>query len=98
MADKKQRTTGENRFNFGLGVVLGTLISMPVAAWLSPRSGPERRAAWWRAVAGVFGQPLTQAQRQVQRLRGESVSDAIAEGRALAARQSGAENSARSDG
>lgn len=88
--------TGRNQnstFSFVSGLIAGLIISAPIAAWLSPRSGPERRKTITqqgiiirRKVADSLRKPVEQVQEQLGQLKGISVEDALAEGKAIAAR------------
>ncbi|MBP8973282.1 MAG: hypothetical protein KBH93_05350 [Anaerolineae bacterium] len=79
---------------FVAGLIVGFVVSVPVVAWLSPRSGAETREAlvqrgWLirrRAGETVRG-PLEQVQQQLEQIKGESLEDALAEGKAIAARR-----------
>jgi gas vesicle protein len=77
--------------NFITGLIVGFFVSLPVAAWLSPRSGPEARDAIRqqgrivrRQAAEVIRKPVEGLQEKVEQIKGESVDDALAEGKALA--------------
>lgn len=83
MAKDKQHNTGAV-IN---GLMLGLLVSAPIVAWLSPKSGPERRETLLRSVSNIARKPLAQVQQQVDRIKGESLTDALDEGRSLAARR-----------
>lgn len=78
--------------SFVTGLLVGFVVSAPVVAWLSPRSGPERRSALnqqttiiRRKVADTLRKPVEQVQEQIENLKGDSVADSLAEGRAIAA-------------
>ncbi len=88
MSDRNEGDTT----SFVTGLLVGLVVSAPVVAWLSPRSGPERRSALTqqttiirRKVADTLRKPVEQAQEQIEKLKGDSVEDALAEGRAIAA-------------
>jgi len=75
-----QSEQGEETFNFIAGLILGVILSAPVAAWLSPRSGPEVRQSIVqrgrivrRRVGQTIRKPLELAQDQITQLRGDSV-------------------------
>ena len=91
MADR--RDTGET-FGFVAGLMAGFLLSAPIAAWLAPRSGTEVRHTITqqgmiirRRVEGTVRRPVAQMQQQIAGLRGESIEDALEEGKALAAQR-----------
>ena len=84
-----ENDTGELS-SFITGIIMGFLASVPVAAWLSPRSGEEaRRSIRQRGVMirRKAEQTVRKPLEQVERLRGESLDDAIAEGKAIAAQK-----------
>ncbi|MBI5960692.1 MAG: hypothetical protein HY866_18280 [Chloroflexi bacterium] len=85
---------GDETFNFVAGLILGFIMSAPIAAWLSPHSGPEVRHSIVqrgrivrRRVEQTIRKPLELAQDQITQLRGDSVQDALDEGKAIAAQQ-----------
>jgi gas vesicle protein len=85
-----QNRRGAEAFSFIGGLILGFIVSAPVAAWLSPRSGEETRHEITqrgliirRRVGQTIRRPLEQVQEQ---LRGDSVQEALEEGKAIAAR------------
>lgn len=85
---------GSGAVEFVSGLIVGFVISAPVVAWLSPRSGEETRQAIVqrgllirRRVGETVRGPLEQVQQQLEQIKGESVSDALAEGRAIAAQR-----------
>lgn len=89
MTERNQNST----ISFVSGLIAGFIISAPVAAWLSPRSGPERREMITqrgvivrRKVADSLRKPVEQVQEQLEQLKGISVEDALAEGKAIASR------------
>jgi gas vesicle protein len=89
MAQHRGQNGGE-AFSFIGGLILGFIVSAPVAAWLSPRSGEETRQGITqrgiiirRRVGQTIRKPLTQVQEQ---LKGDSVQEALEEGRTIAAR------------
>lgn len=89
MAERNQDYT----VSFVSGLIAGLIISAPVAAWLSPRSGAERRRTITqqgliirRKVADSLRKPVEQVQEQLEQLKGISVEDALAEGKAIASR------------
>ncbi len=91
MADR--RDTGET-FGFVAGLMAGFLLSAPIAAWLAPRSGAQVRETITqrgmiirRRVGGTVRRPVEQVQQQIASMRGESIEDALDEGRALAAQR-----------
>ena len=90
MADSNENDT----LSFFGGLILGFIVSVPVVAWLSPRSGVETRHALShsgiiirRKVADSIRKPVEQIQQQIQQVRSESVEDALAEGKALASQR-----------
>ena len=90
MAEQKDSGT----FSFVTGMIVGLLVSAPAVAWLSPRSGAENREAITqqgiiirRKVADTLRKPVEQVQEQIQQLKGDSVSDAIEEGKAIASQR-----------
>jgi gas vesicle protein len=85
---------GDEGFNFIIGLIVGVIVSAPVAAWLSPRSGVEMRQGIVqrglivrRRVGKTIRKPLEAAQDQIASLRGDSVEAALEEGKAIAAQQ-----------
>lgn len=87
----KTNDNGGGTMSFVGGLILGFIISTPVVAWLSPRSGEENREAITqqglvirRKVADTLRKPVEQVQEQIDQLKGDSVDDALAEGRAIA--------------
>ncbi|MBN1563419.1 MAG: YtxH domain-containing protein [Anaerolineae bacterium] len=97
----QQKTSSDESFSFITGLIAGFIISAPLAAWLSPRSGAETRQTITqqgtiirRRVGETIRQPVERVQAQVshvqaqlEQLKGDSVDDALAEGKAIAARQ-----------
>ena len=83
-------------FSFMSGLVFGLIVSAPVAAWLSPRSGEEARHGIVqrgmiirRRVGETIRKPIQQVQDQ---LKGDSLQEALDEGKTIAARrQSGSQ-------
>lgn len=131
MAKRKQENTGETS-TFISGLILGLLVSAPVAVWLSPRNGSETRqeirqrgfiirrkvgqtvrkpieavqegaeqiGAQVGQIPGKVSQQVGQIQDKVEQqidqlqekvgqIKGESVEDALAEGKAIAAQRTG---------
>ena len=85
---------GSGTVEFVAGLIVGFVVSAPVVAWLSPRSGEETRQAIVqqgllirRRVGETVRRPLEQVQQQLEQIKGESVSSALAEGRAIAAQR-----------
>jgi len=81
-------------FSFVTGLIVGLVVSAPVVAWMSPRSGGELRRGivqrgviLRRRVGESLRKPLEQVQDQLEQLKGESIQAALEEGRALAARK-----------
>jgi gas vesicle protein len=93
MAQHKGQSGGET-FSFVGGLILGFIVSAPIVAWLSPRSGEETRRDITqrgmiirRRVRQTVRKPLEQVQQQ---LKGDSIQEALEEGKTIAARlQSG---------
>jgi len=92
MARNKQQSEGET-FSFISGLLLGIIIGAPIAAWMSPRSGEETRQEISqrgmiirRRIGETIRKPIEQVQGQ---LRGDSVQEALDEGKSIAARRSG---------
>jgi gas vesicle protein len=87
------KSDGET-FSFFSGLIVGLVVSVPVAAWLSPRSGEEARHGIVqrgmiirRRVGETMRKPIQQVQDQ---LKGDSLQEALDEGKTIAARhQSG---------
>jgi gas vesicle protein len=87
------KSDGET-FSFFSGLIVGLVVSAPVAAWLSPRSGEEARHGIVqrgmivrRRVGATIRKPIQQVQDQ---LKGDSLQEALDEGKTIAARlQSG---------
>lgn len=116
MAKRKKDNSGEMSTFIG-GLVMGLIISAPIAAWLSPRSGTETRqeirqrgfiirrkvgqtvrkpidavqegaeqiGAQVGQLQDKVGQQIDQLQEKVGQIKGESVEDALAAGKAIAA-------------
>ena len=89
MADNNSGT-----FSFVSGLILGFIVSTPVVAWLAPRSGQETREVITqrgvvirRKVVDTLRKPVEQVQGQLEQIKGDSVDDALAEGKALAAQR-----------
>ncbi|NDJ75708.1 MAG: YtxH domain-containing protein [Chloroflexi bacterium] len=81
--------------SYNRGFVMGLLISAPLAVWFAPRSGEETRQSLlrpWTLLQGQAGRLQQQAGR-LGKLRGESVEDAIAEGKAIAAQRQAEQSS-----
>ena len=89
MASERQ---GVGAVEFVAGLIVGFAVSAPLVAWLSPRSGAERREAVVqrgllirRHVGETVRGPLEQVQQQLEQIKGESLEDALEEGKAIAA-------------
>ena len=80
MASKKR---GTGSFIFGL--IAGLAVSVPVAIWRSPRSGPETREAIRQQGVLLTRRAGETVLKPIEQLRGDSVADALEEGRAIAA-------------
>ncbi|MCZ7538476.1 MAG: hypothetical protein M5U29_00825 [Anaerolineae bacterium] len=85
---------GVGTVEFVAGLIVGFVISAPLVAWLSPRSGEETRQAIVqrgllirRRVGETVRGPLEQVQQQLEQIKGESLEDALAEGKTIAARR-----------
>jgi gas vesicle protein len=83
------KSEGET-FSFFSGLVVGLVVSAPIAAWLSPRSGEEARhnivqrgMIIRRRVGETIRKPIQQVQDQ---LKGDSLQEALDEGKSIAAR------------
>jgi gas vesicle protein len=89
-----QQKSGDGAsFSFITGLIAGFIISAPIAVWLSPRSGEETREAITqqgtiirRKVGQTIRQPVELVQSQLDHLKGDSVDEALEEGKAIAAR------------
>jgi gas vesicle protein len=88
-------------FSFIAGLIVGVFISAPIAAWLSPRSGLETRESIRqqgviirKKAAEAVLKPVEQLQETIEHIKGDSVDDAIEEGKALAAQRAAARLSA----
>ena len=91
MASEQQ---GVGTVEFVAGLIIGFVVSAPVVAWLSPRSGAETRQAVVQRgllirhrVGETVRGPLEQVQQQLEQIKGESLEDALEEGKAIAARR-----------
>jgi hypothetical protein len=85
-----RKRDGGEAASYMSGLILGFVISAPLAAWLSPRSGADlRKTITQRGVIirRTLQKPVEQVQGRLEQLRGDSVEDALNEGRAIAARQ-----------
>jgi gas vesicle protein len=74
--------------------MVGFIVSVPVAAWMSPRSGSELRRTVVqrglivrRQVGQSIRKPLERVQDQIEQLRSDSVETSLDEGKSIAARQ-----------
>jgi len=90
---KQREREGVVRSYLG-GLLAGLLISAPIAAWLSPRSGAatreqivQRGVILRRKASDTVRKPIEQVQEKIEDLRGESVEESLAEGRSLAAQR-----------
>jgi gas vesicle protein len=93
MAQRAHRDEGE-AFSFFAGLIVGFIVSAPLAAWLSPRSGSETRRSIVqrgtvvrRRVGETLRKPVEQVQEQFEQLKGDSVEEALEEGKAIAAQK-----------
>ncbi len=76
------------------GLIVGFMVSVPLIAWLSPRSAVEMRQQLTqrgivirRQVTQTLRKPVEQVQEQLAHLKGSAVEEALEEGRTLAARR-----------
>lgn len=90
----QQNTRAGESFSFITGLIFGFVVSAPIAAWLSPRSGEETRQQITqqgtiirRRVGQTLRQPVELVQSQLEQLKGDSVEMALAEGKSIAAEQ-----------
>lgn len=88
-----ERERPEGAVEFLAGLIVGLAISLPAVAWLAPRGTDylrdvvvQRGLLVRRRVGQAVRRPLQQVEQQLERVRGESVEEALAEGRAIAAR------------
>jgi gas vesicle protein len=93
MAQQKHNSSGET-FSFVTGLIVGFIVSAPVVAWLSPRSGSDTRRSIVqrgtvirRRVGETLRKPVEQVQEQLEQLKGDSVEEALEEGKAIAAQK-----------
>lgn len=93
----QQNTGAGESFSFITGLIVGFVLSAPIAAWLSPRSGEETRQQITqqgtiirRRVGQTLRQPVERVQSQLEQLRGDSVDEALAEGKSIAVQQQAA--------
>jgi gas vesicle protein len=88
-----ERRKGDGEaFSFIGGLIVGFIVSAPVAAWLSPRAGGETRRTIVqqgviirRRVGDTLRRPVELAQEQLEQLKRESVEAALGEGKTIAA-------------
>jgi len=85
---------GNEAASFIGGLILGLLVSAPVAAWMSPRSGSDLRKGVTEGITQrgmiirrTLRKPVEKVQEQLEQLRGDSVDEALEEGRAIAAQR-----------
>jgi len=93
MSQRRSGSEGE-AVGFLTGLVVGFIVSVPVAAWMSPRSGSELRRTMVqrglivrRQVGQSIRKPLERVQEQLDQLRSDSVATALDEGKSIAAQQ-----------
>ena len=100
-----KRSSGEGSSFVG-GIILGLIVGAPIAAWLSPRSGRETRlkirqgGTQIAAKAGEIARTPVELAEQVQekvgqlqdKVKGESIDDALAEGKSIAAERATHQN------
>jgi gas vesicle protein len=84
------KSSNGETFSFVSGLVFGLMVSAPIAAWLSPRSGEETRQSITqrgmiirRRVGETIRRPIQQVQDQ---FKGDSLQEALDEGKSIAAR------------
>ncbi|MGQ9848976.1 MAG: hypothetical protein ACUVSU_02890 [Aggregatilineaceae bacterium] len=84
----------EGTLEFVAGLIVGLAISIPAVAWLAPRGTGrlremvvQRGLLVRRRVGDAVRRPLEQVQQQLESIKGESLEEALAEGRAIAARR-----------
>ncbi len=89
-----EQERAEGTVEFFAGLLVGLAISLPAVAWLAPRGTDslrevvvQRGLIIRRRVGEAVRRPLAQVEQQLERVRGESVDEALAEGRAIAARR-----------
>lgn len=97
---RRKSDQGGEMLNFIGGLLFGFIISAPIVAWLSPRSGSETRREIRqqgiiirRKAQQAVRKPIEQVQEQIEQLqakagqlKGESIEEALQEGRSIAAR------------
>jgi len=66
--------------SFSRGMFIGLLIGGAIGLWKAPYSGAETRSRMWR----FFSRTSDEAAETARRLQGETVEDAIEQGRAIA--------------
>ncbi len=74
------------------GLIVGFMVSVPLVAWLAPRSAVEMRQQLTqrgvvirRQVVQTLRKPVEQVQEQLAQLKGSAVEEALKEGKTLAA-------------
>jgi gas vesicle protein len=87
----QHKSGGGESFSFITGLIAGFIISAPIAAWLSPRSGEETRQTITqrgtiirRRMTQTLRQPVELVQSQIEQLKGDSVDEALEEGKSIA--------------
>lgn len=95
MTDSPVPPSGETT-SFVAGLIAGLLIATPLAVWLSPQSGPATRQAIRqrglvirRQAGAIARKPLEQVQQQIEHIKGDSIQEALAEGKSIAALRAG---------
>ncbi|MBN1679657.1 MAG: hypothetical protein JW966_05150 [Anaerolineae bacterium] len=100
----------DDTISYFTGLIVGFIISAPVVAWLSPRSGSQTRAAIRqrglvirRQAESTVLKPLRQVQDQIDQLqarvehiKGESIESALEEGKTIAAERAAGQPHAES--
>ncbi len=89
-----RKQNDEEALSFIGGLIVGFMVSVPLVAWLAPRSAVEMRQQLTqrglvirRQVAQTLRKPMGHVQEQLAQLKGSGVEDALEEGKALAAKR-----------
>ena len=92
----------EEALSFIGGLIVGFMVSVPLVAWLAPRSAVEMRESLTqrgvvirRQIAQTLRKPVEQVQGQLTHLKGSAVEEALEEGKALAAQRRQAQDAER---
>lgn len=93
MSQRRSGSEGET-LSFITGLMVGFLVSAPLAAWLSPHSGPEirhtivqRGLIVRRQVEQTLRKPIARVQEQLEQFKSDSVATALDEGKSIAAQR-----------